>query len=87
MRIGDKVVCVENDWYPFGKGATDYSGMHPKKDGIYVINLIEDRAGDGFYLGLDGFSMVYKKEGFRPLHYDFAEEVIKNLLEQTIEVV
>lgn len=84
MKIGDKVVCIDGEWEPGHERLNNYAGPHPVKDEIYVIQDIEQQ-GEYVMLLLEGFRMAYQKEAFRPLHYDFADEVIKNLIKQPIE--
>lgn len=88
MKIGDKVVCVDDQWslyFPY-----EYQGELPKKNKLYVIDkfiLIENDIGIQL-IGSKAFALN-KEVGFSITHFRKLEDVkneneLKTLKEQLI---
>jgi hypothetical protein len=76
MEIGQKVVCVDDDWWwVMPSGAKErMSPPNPIKDEIYTITFVEPcdwlqyGTGQNFLLSLKGFDRRYSHQHFRRPH-------------------
>lgn len=79
MKVGQKVVCVTDEWYlAYGPG----NATIPRKDEVYTIGkVVHDPIifSSGYGLGLIELDIRngFDSNGFRPL--TFGEEVADNL--------
>ena len=85
FNINDKVICIKpahQEWTCTVTGKILYPA--PKCDEILII---DDIHSDG-YLVFNKYSLDNKwyALAFRKLDYDFAEEVMKSIIEQPIEI-
>ncbi len=84
FKVGQKVVCIK-EFEGVYEGFPELSMRNklPVKGCIYTILEI---CADG-YLALVGFSYsgIYDPNKFRPLDYDFVEEVIEQVKPKTHE--
>lgn len=89
FKIGQKVVCV----YGFEK-EPQYNEILPEINNIYTIRDIEE--GDYFRFkeilnksndyGDGKYECAFHCSCFKPLDYDFVEEVIKNVTPKEVEI-
>lgn len=85
FNINDKVVCIiptGQDWYCTKTHKILYG---PKTNEILVIDKII--YNDYFVFSKYKLTHSWISFAFRKLDYDFAEEVMRNIIEQPIEVL
>ena len=82
FKTGQKVVCTYSEWKNHKEPTPSFA---PKKNEIYNITKINRRLS-GIYLILQECSSLYEWSAkyFRPLDYDFVEEVIRQVTEKPI---
>ena len=83
FKIGQKVVCIkQGSWEPC------YDQVDPKYNKVYTIFSISENLGVAYLqlLGIDPLRF-YDSIQFRPLDYDFVNEVMEMIEEESLVTI
>lgn len=87
FKVGQKVVCIRENWETVAGPHKGRSGFGPKKHDIVEISGLHNYKGDVYLIFIEyGDKDAFTPKNFRPLDYDFVEEVIKQVKPQEVEV-